>query len=608
VKQENESADRAPEKPAAVDFHAPEFNVIDDLNDCAGDYRSFEPINGIVTADMRHQMDRRHDREPADTRTSMEAAHLKGGGQQGSRPESPVEMPPLTIVSCGRTLIIDTDARRAGECSTRLGGQGLECTVVLTKSGMKDVPVPGLTFWGPFRADNLSVCGAFGGFAAAVTVNGNRRPLAEWLGDRDLSFDLVLDLQSESSYAGELLPTGYYSPGPDPAKLDEALAEMPEMRGRFVKPQFTAFLDARCIHGLSRKRDCSRCLEICPFGAIQTVDRKITVNPYLCQGCGACALVCPTDAIRQLEPPRETLLEAMRETIHSRKAEGRPEVVISDSETAGEATDDGHIHFKVGQIGHAGLELLLAALAFGACRISVACATQYPAVIRRAVEWQVQMAGAILQGLGLPCDSVRFAGGGAEDGPPPRCRPDIPPAPATLSRAADGRTVVRMAAQHLYDHSGANQPRLPMPEGTPFGAVAVDPAACTLCMACAVVCPSGALSAGRDTPRLTFIESRCHQCGLCRDACPENAMRLSPRILCDPSAVDSPAVLREAEPFRCVVCGAPFATQAMIDRMQDKLAGHWMYAGERQLRRLRMCRTCRTRDALTSEDVNVWNR
>jgi ferredoxin len=608
VKQENESADRAPEKPAAVDFHAPEFNVIDDLNDCAGDYRTFEPIDGIVTADMRHQMERRHDREHADPRTSMEAARPKGDRRQGSGPESPVVMPPLTIVSFGRTLIIDTDARRAEECSARLGGQGLECTVVLTKAGSEDDSVPWRAFWGPLQADNLSVCGAFGGFDAAVTVNGNRRPLAEWLGDGDLSFDLVLDLQPEPSYAGELLPAGYFSPGPDPVKLDEALAEMPEMRGRFVKPQFTAFLDSRCIHGLSRKRDCSRCLEICPFGAIQSVDRKIAVNPCLCQGCGACALVCPTDAIRQLDPPRKTLLEAMRETIHSRKAEGPPEVVISDSETAGDAADGGRIHFKVGQIGHAGLELLLSALAFGAGRISVACATQYPAVIRRAVEWQVQMAGAILQGLGLPCDCVRFAGGGAEDGPSPRCCPDIPPAPATLSRAADGRTVIRMAAQHLYDHSGADQPRLPMPEGTPFGVVAVDPAACTLCMACAVVCPSGALSAGRDTPRLTFIESRCHQCGLCRDACPENAMRLSPRILCDPSAVDSPAVLREAEPFRCVVCGAPFATQAMIDRMQDKLAGHWMYAGERQLRRLRMCRTCRTRDALTSEDVNVWNR
>jgi hypothetical protein len=46
----------------------------------------------------------------------------------------------------------------------------------------------------------------------------------------------------------------------------------------------------------------------------------------------------------------------------------------------------------------------------------------------------------------------------------------------------------------------------------------------------------------------------------------------------------------------------------MIDRMQAKLVGHWMYANERQLRRLRMCGACRTADALASEDMKTWNR
>ena len=69
-----------------------------------------------------------------------------------------------------------------------------------------------------------------------------------------------------------------------------------------------------------------------------------------------------------------------------------------------------------------------------------------------------------------------------------------------------------------------------------------------------------------------------------------------------------PAVLHEVEPFRCVECGVPFATRAMIDRMQDKLTGHWMYADDRQLRRLQMCGTCRTRDALSSQDMKSWNR
>jgi ferredoxin len=594
----------------SIDFHSAEFNCVDDLTDSSGNVQSFEPLGDVITADMRHQMERRqsqvvvypctHDPTPAKKteRETPEADAIDGP-------------PPLNVVSEGRTLIIDTDARRAGECSTRLGAQGLECTVVLTNAGPEKDPVPGQSFWGPLRADTLSVSGAFGGFAATATVNGNQKPLADWLSEKDLSFDLVLDLQPEPSYAGELLPMGYYAPGQDLLGLDGALAEMPEMRGRFVKPQFTAFLDARCIHGLSRKRDCRRCLEICPFGAIQSADRKITVNPYLCQGCGACALACPTGAIRLLQPSRDDLLESIRQAIQSgwEDRDQPPAVIMSDTETAGEA-DDRHIHFKVEQIGHVGLELLLAALAFGARRISVACGPQNPAAIRRAVEWQVQMADAVLQGLGMPAGIVGFAGdvNGCAEGPTAPYRPALPAARDALSLASDGRTGVRLAVQRLYDQCGAKQPRLEMPEGFPFGSLAVEPAACTLCMACAVACPSGALSAGRDTPRLSFVESRCHQCGLCEDACPEDAIRLLPRILCDHAAVDAPAVLREAEPFRCVVCGVPFATQAMIDRMQDKLAGHWMYAAERQLRRLRMCRTCRTRDALTSQDVNAWNR
>jgi hypothetical protein len=32
-----------------------------------------------------------------------------------------------------------------------------------------------------------------------------------------------------------------------------------------------------------------------------------------------------------------------------------------------------------------------------------------------------------------------------------------------------------------------------------------------------------------------------------------------------------------------------------------------MYAADRQLRRLQMCHTCRTRDALVSQDMESWN-
>jgi len=43
---------------------------------------------------------------------------------------------------------------------------------------------------------------------------------------------------------------------------------------------------------------CERCIDACPYGA-RSIDpelEQVTVNPVMCQGCGACAAVCPNSA------------------------------------------------------------------------------------------------------------------------------------------------------------------------------------------------------------------------------------------------------------------------------------------------------------------------
>ncbi len=39
-------------------FHSPKFNVLDGLDDYCGDFTQFAPLAGIVTADMRHHLER----------------------------------------------------------------------------------------------------------------------------------------------------------------------------------------------------------------------------------------------------------------------------------------------------------------------------------------------------------------------------------------------------------------------------------------------------------------------------------------------------------------------------------------------------------------------
>ncbi|WZL73941.1 ATP-binding protein [Clostridiaceae bacterium 35-E11] len=42
---------------------------------------------------------------------------------------------------------------------------------------------------------------------------------------------------------------------------------------------------------------CKKCIDICQFNALANVGNQIIFFDKLCHGCGACTLVCPTDAI-----------------------------------------------------------------------------------------------------------------------------------------------------------------------------------------------------------------------------------------------------------------------------------------------------------------------
>lgn len=605
-----------------INFHSAEFNKTDDLNDCSGNYRTFQSLDGVVTADMRHQMERMHGRNAVGT-AADKAGSSKIIDQKRNDAATLDVAPPLTVISQGRTLIIDTNTDHAIACGKLLNEQDLTCTLLVIKKAASDVLFSRRDEFVLMEASATSITGAFGGFSAKVTVGDDQKKLSDWFDKKEIIFDLVLDLQSTPSYAGDRLPMGYFAPGSNPAKFYEAMMELPEMRGRFTKPQFITLLEDRCTHGRSRKSDCRQCLTVCPYDAIQSVNWKVSINHYLCQGCGGCALVCPAEAIRLVHPSWEELLNSLRSKLENRSAEddNLPTVIISEAETlavdSGEKNNRRNIYFQVEQIGYVGLEMLLAALIYGAGRVIVACESQDSPNIQNAVEWQTKMAGAILRGLGLPEDKIRFAVVGPDRNAAKKASQTIsldaqtgiaPMPPSTFFLQDDKRTFIRLATQHLYDQSVARHTSLALPIGSPFGAVTVDSSACTLCMACAVNCPSGALIACDNEPKIEFIETRCHQCGLCKETCPEKAIQLQSRLLCDPQIIATPVVLCAAEPFRCVECGEPFASKAMINRMQGKLTGHWMYAAGRQIRRLQMCRTCRTRDALTSEDMKTWNQ
>src|SRR5690606_4807846 len=95
-------------------------------------------------------------------------------------------------------------------------------------------------------------------------------------------------------------------------------------------------------------------------------------------------------------------------------------------------------------------------------------------------------------------------------------------------------------------------------------------------------------------------EWNCVQCGLCESACPEDAIRLSPRFLFDAEQRQQSRVLHEEPPFCCVSCGKPFTTSGLLANVQRKLEGHWMFQTEEARRRLQMCEHCRVKDMFRS--------
>src|SRR5207247_9383627 len=93
--------------------------------------------------------------------------------------------------------------------------------------------------------------------------------------------------------------------------------------------------------------------------------------------------------------------------------------------------------------------------------------------------------------------------------------PEIAPiAGGSFLPMGDKRALMRSALAQLHKAAPVPQDIVPLPAGAPFGAIEIDAAGCTLCLACVGACPTGALADNPETPQLRFNEAACGPCGL----------------------------------------------------------------------------------------------
>lgn len=463
--------------------------------------------------------------------------------------------------------------------------------------------------------------GYLGRFSVGIECAGERMNPAQLFGTGVDHVDLILDLTQPPHLQQELPPLGYFAPRDAPA-LERALEDLRALVGEFEKPRFFEYDPDICAHGRSGLGGCRRCLDACPTQAIRSLGERVEVDPYLCQGGGSCATACPSGAIRYAYPSVSALLTLVRDALNRYRSAGGadPQVLFFDSATGeqtlqllAERLPESVLPFQVEELGSVGMDTWLATLAYGARRVVLFTTQAIPRSVLREISLQISYARAILNGMGYRQDTVQLLlGGDHEDVLFAALDKALPPTeiiPAGFMPFDEKRTTLGLAIDHLYIQAPEPRPMADLPDDAPFGGIDVDPRSCTLCMACVSVCPAKALYAGNDRPALQFIEYNCVQCGLCHSACPEDAIRLLPRMNYDQAQSRRLRTLHEEEPFRCIRCGKPFATRTVVQRMSERLAEHWMFRNEQARRRILMCQDCKVLDMFErGENPNVYDK
>jgi len=432
--------------------------------------------------------------------------------------------------------------------------------------------------------------GGRGGFTLSAPVDGAASHC-----------DLILDLRGGTPlFPAPEKRDGYLRAEPGhPAGVAAAVMAASHMVGTFEKTLHVKTAPLLCAHSRAEQTGCTNCLDLCPTGAITSAGEHVAIDPMICAGCGACSAACPSGAISFDAPPVDEVMRRVQTLAKAYLEAGgtAPRLLVHDAHGAemirlaarhGRGLPADVIPMEIASIGAFGHAEIVAGLAAGFASVAL---LPGPKADVPALQTQVALARAIggdvtLLDLTDP-DAMSDALYGI-DAPAPVAAPVRP--------MGTRRQIARQAAKAL--NPGAEV--VALPEGAPYGAVLVDTDACTLCLSCVSLCPSGALGDNPDKPQLRFQEDACLQCGLCANICPEDAITYETRLDLTDAALTQ-RVLNEEEPFACIECGALFGSKSAIERVTERLKDHPMFTGEK-LRMLQMCDNCRVGAQVHAQD------
>lgn len=558
----------------------------------------------LLTIDIRDRAGWTSDK----TATAKQAALLAEGLLD--HPATPVK----DVVSSGTCLILG-DSAVVLNAARRLS-DALAVTCILTDTPDDLVPSPDFDVaLGRLK----SASGTLGHFSVVVDGYAPLSPAgrggAAFARAKDgakSACDILIDLTG----APALFPApekreGYLRAAPsDAVALEKLLFDAATLTGTFEKPIYIRYDASLCAHSRASQKGCTRCLDVCPTGAILPMGDTVRIDPDVCAGCGACAAVCPSGAAAYDDPPVAFLFARLRTLANTYRDAGGtgPRALFHDLEFGtelialsarfGRGLPADVIPVAVANVEGIGHAECLAALGAG---FSEALILSGPHTDPSALGPQSELAAAIVAGAGHDASRIRVI----DPRDPDALEAELhgtaqrPLAISPVLAIGGRRDVTRLAATAL---TGGKTPVIALPAGAPYGAIVINSDACTMCLACVSLCPVGALGDNADKPEVNFREAACLQCGICESTCPENAITLVPQLDLSKEAL-STRVLNTEEPFDCIECGRPFGVRSTIEKVVEKLSGnHWMYTNSDNTKLVQMCDDCRIRAQYHSEN------
>ena len=533
----------------------------------------------------------------------------------------------LTLTSTGRCLIYADGSRGTGVDAALAMAEQLKGTLgvtVMITAPDDDImasSISGLVTRGTIRSAKGHFTAfelVIDSFGAALPSSRSSLQFEDPQNGIETGCDIIIDVTgAPPMFTGWEKRDGYFRVSPDdPVRLATVTAAAAEMIGAFEKPIYVDYDADLCAHSRNSLNGCSRCLDVCPAGAIISAGDTVEIDPAICGGCGYCGAVCPSGAAQTNLPAADTFGQQMASLVdHYLEAGGKtPRLLLADG-GHGSSMIDMIARFGPGlpadmlpmtmhSAGRVGHDLLVTAVAQGYEQVVILANPNKPDETPQITR-QIELARALMAGVGAD-DEARFVliDEIDPDAVAARLRGARPGGnfkPAPFSPLGSPRGITRLAMRGLAGTQKIEPTAIPLPEGAPYGRVEIDTDNCTICLSCVSACPAGALQDNPDAPQLLFREDACLQCGICVATCPEKVISLVPQFNLADSAMNAELVI-EDEPFHCTGCGKPFGSSRSIERVIDKLSGHSMFSGERQTDMLKMCEDCRVEAMFDKDD------